>query len=349
MPIEAALAGSEFGGALAAAEVDADGKADLLIGAPYASPSGRNGAGAVYLLPGRSPLAPVNLAAQPAALTVIGAKAGDDLGAAVALGDLTSDGKRDLVLGAPTATRAGQTSAGAAYVLAWRADLPPTLDLAAVTPELLLEGATSYDKLGAAVGAVDLNGDGRSDLLAGVPNGDAPGRPQSGLLLGLQGQPTGPLVAQANVPDLTIYGAFAGDRTGITLAGADVTGDGRLDLILAAPRADSFSGTDAGRIYVLAGPIGPPPPPPTRTPTTTSTRTPTGTPTATGTPTGTSTSTRTPTGTPTATGTPTGTSTSTRTPTGTPTATGTPTGTSTSTRTPILRYLPLLIKGQPQP
>ena len=34
VPIEAALAGSEFGAALAAADVDGDGKADLLIGAP---------------------------------------------------------------------------------------------------------------------------------------------------------------------------------------------------------------------------------------------------------------------------------------------------------------------------
>ena len=50
---------------------------------------------------GRSPLAPVNLRTQPAALTVLGALAGDGLGAAVALGDLGSDGKKDLVLGAP--------------------------------------------------------------------------------------------------------------------------------------------------------------------------------------------------------------------------------------------------------
>ena len=125
-----------------------------------------------------------------------------------------------------------------------------------MTPELLLEGATSYDKLGAAVGAADLNGDARSDLLAGVPNGDALGRAQAGLLLGLQGQPAGP-----NVPDLTIYGAAAGDRAGAALAVADVTGDGRVDLILGAPRADSFAGTDVGRVYVLAGPIGPPLPP----------------------------------------------------------------------------------------
>ena len=118
-------------------------------------------------------------------------------------------------------------------------------------PELLLEGATSVDKLGAAVGAADLNGDGRSDLLAGVPSGDALGRAQAGLLLGLQGQPAGP-----NMPDLTIYGAAAGDRTGAALAVADVTGDGLADLILGAPRADPFTGTDAGRVSVLAGPIG---------------------------------------------------------------------------------------------
>ena len=47
----------------------------------------------------------------------------------------------------------------------------------------------------------------------------------------------------------------------------DVTGDGRINIILGAPRADSYAGTDAGRIYVLAGlSARPPHPRPSRVP-----------------------------------------------------------------------------------
>ena len=57
---------------------------------------------------GRRPLAPIDLADEPAALTVLGALAGDNLGTAVALGDLRGDGKKDLVLGAPEASAAAR-------------------------------------------------------------------------------------------------------------------------------------------------------------------------------------------------------------------------------------------------
>jgi hypothetical protein len=284
--IKGPTAGEEFGSSLATGDVDGDGKDDLLIGAQFASPSGRSKAGAAYLVKGRSPLVNIDLASQPADLKIIGAAANDYLGNAVALGDLDGNNRADLVLGA----NGRLTSRGAAYGLLWGSSgLTGTVDLASQTPWAVLEGANSFDDLGGAVGTGDLDLDGAADLLAGASRADpSPSRQNFGILYGLAGVRTtvqhSPLAVAT--PDLEVWGANPGDRTAAAFAVADITKDAKPDLIIAAPRADSFLGVQAGRIYLLAGPcVLRPPPPPTRTPTRTRTPTPTVTPTKTPTPT----------------------------------------------------------------
>jgi hypothetical protein len=265
--IKGAAAGEEFGTSLATGDADRDGKDDLLVGAQYASPSSRARAGAVYLIRGRSPLTNIDLASQAADVKVLGAAAYDTLGIAVAMGDLNGDGSADLILGAT----GRQTSRGAAYGLLW-GSLPSTVDLATQTPWAVLEGSNSFDELGVAVEAKDLDGDGAADLLAGAHRADPPGRDNAGILFGLAGARGMGVNVLAAVPDLEIYGANPGDRTAAAFAVADVTKDAKLDLVIGAPRADSFLGDYAGRIYLVAGPF---PLRPTPTPTRTPTRTPT--------------------------------------------------------------------------
>ena len=239
----------------------------------------------------------INLAGESADLTVLGAYADDNLGMAVALGDLNNDGKDDLILGAPGAKRNNLTGTGTAYGLLWRDDFPATVDLASETPELVLVGSNTFDKLGTAVGATDLDGNGRADLLTSAPNADPWGRSQAGMLLALSGTHTMEQPLPATTPDLMVYGADSGDRTGTSFAVAEMTGDAAPDLMIGAPKADSILGRDAGRVYLVAGPFAlDPTPTPTITPTPTTT--PTSTPTMTPTPTSTATPTMTPTPTP---------------------------------------------------
>ena len=96
----------------------------------------------------------------------------------MALGDLNEDHRDDLILGAAGASPNSLTSAGAAYAVLMPDPLPATVDLATAAA-IVLAGADSYDKLGTAVGAADLDQDGVVDVLAGAPNGDPPGRPQA--------------------------------------------------------------------------------------------------------------------------------------------------------------------------
>ncbi|MCC7352945.1 MAG: FG-GAP repeat protein, partial [Anaerolineae bacterium] len=279
--IKGPAAGEEFGTSLAAADVDGDGKADLLAGAQFASPSGRSKAGAAYLIKGRSPLVNIDLAGQAADVKIIGVAANDYLGNAVALGDLDGNSRGDLVLGA----NGRLTSRGAAYGLLWGSNgLSGTVDLASQAPWGVLEGVNSFDDLGGAVGTGDLDLDGAADLLAGASRADpSQDRLNFGILYGLAGvRATGQSPMAAALPDLEVWGANPGDRTAAAFAVADITKDAKPDLIISAPRADSFLGAQAGRVYLLAGPfVLRPTPTATRTPTRTRTPTPTLTPTKT--------------------------------------------------------------------
>ncbi len=254
--IRGALSGGEFGAALAGGHVNNDDRGDLAIGAPGTSPAGRAGAGAAYVIHGKATLSNTDLGTQPADLMILGSAANDNTGTRLALGDMNHDGMDDIMLGAPGATRNSITSAGAAFGLLLGATHPAVVDLAATTPDLMIFGSQAYDKLGTAIIAADLDHDGYWDMSVGAPSGDPPGRDQAGLVhlfSGKQATPAGPSMDAAS---LVIYGAQAADRAGTELAVGAITGNGSPALIIGAPRADSFLGIDAGRVYVLPGPFG---------------------------------------------------------------------------------------------
>ncbi len=282
--IAGAQAGSELGAALATGDVDRNGRADLLIGAPHAAPLGRSGAGAAYLVRGLVPLASLDLATQTADLTMLGAAANDTLGASMGMGDLNGDGKDDLIVGAPEAQRNEMTSAGAAYGLLSGGSYPSTVDLSSASVALNLEGNATLDRFGASIAVADVDGDQKADILVGAPFADPMGRMQAGTIFVFSGTRATGVRLPASAADLTIYGAQEGENSGSSQALGDVTADRARDLIIGAPKAESFLGLAAGRVYLLAGPfVLIPTPTPTRTssPTPTLTALPTATPTVT--------------------------------------------------------------------
>jgi hypothetical protein len=253
--IQGAAEGDGLGGAVTAGDTDKDGRADLLIGAPSASPAGRTRAGKAYLIGGQSPLSGLDLSAAEADLTILSAAANDNLGASVSMGDLDGDGRADLVLGAPTAQRHGFASAGVAYGLLSKQPHAAVVDLAVETAALAVEGSAAYDFLGTWTAVADLNKDGRGDLLTGVPNAEPMGRSQAGTVLAYGGTLATGQVLPARSACLTVLGAEDGGRAGSSFAVAEMTGDTALDMIVGAPRVDSALGFDAGRTYLLPGPF----------------------------------------------------------------------------------------------
>lgn len=190
MLISGAAAGDLAGSAVSgASDLNGDGHADAVVGAPHAV----GASGVAYVIYGQPAADPpdVSLAAIAGAqaargMEIVGA-GGEEAGSALAGGrDLNGDGISDLLVGAPTATEGGRDGSGAAFlVYGQAAPDPPDLDLGQLGTDpsrgVHISGAGSFDRAGDAVATSgDLNGDGHADAIVGSPGASDNGRIDSG-------------------------------------------------------------------------------------------------------------------------------------------------------------------------
>ncbi len=275
--IHGADANDRLGTSLAVGDVNGDGIADIIIGAPGADGPGetRPGAGEVYVLFGGPHLTRgtvrdlAGLVAPGADVVIFGPEPTASLGASLAVGDINGDGLDDIITGAATSSqpRGERLFAGTVYAIfgsrEWTSGVardlsdPRDADLTILGPGLL-----SFFGFQLAVG--DVNGDGAPDLVMSAPLADGPqgGRPEAGevyVIFGgvhlVRGTVRDMIPGSAAGSDVTIFGATAQDLLGYTLLLADVTGDGVADLIVSAIQADGpeKKRPDAGEVYIFFG------------------------------------------------------------------------------------------------
>jgi Putative Ig domain/FG-GAP-like repeat/FG-GAP repeat len=157
----------------AAPDMNADGLADVVLGAPRADHGGAS-SGSAYVVFGRAAPGTIDLAAPASAALRFDGEAGYWAGAAVGpAGDVNDDGVGDLLIGATDADPHGRMNAGSVFVVYGPVTAPVTRLSALGAGGLRVDGALESSFTGEEIaGLGDFNGDGRDDIAMSGPHTD---------------------------------------------------------------------------------------------------------------------------------------------------------------------------------
>ena len=272
--------GEGFGYSVSGAgDVDGDGRSDVIVGAPYYYPGGVGSTGRVIVFSGLN---------GDSIWTFYGDSIYYAFGYSVSGGgDVDGDGRGDLVVGSPRYLSSGIGKAfvfsgmtgdtlhaferysgahGFGISVAGAGDVDddgrddvvigdPYNDSAYVfsgRDGSMLWSFGGHGEFGRSVsGAGDVDGDGHADVIVGAPMADTLGLTDCGKAHVFSGD-SGKVIWEW-------HGDSSYDHFGNSVSGAgdvDVIKDGRADLIVGAPDADSAGLTDVGKAYVFSGRTG---------------------------------------------------------------------------------------------
>ncbi len=241
---ESNQAGAQFANSVATAgDVNGDGYSDIIVGANRYD-SGQTNEGSVYVWLGSASGPGVNGTPLNADWTSEGNQASADFGKSVSTaGDVNGDGYSDVIIGAPAYDN-GEVDEGKFFAFYGSSSgLPATPDYSAV------ESNQTGAHLGSSVSSAgDVNGDGYSDVLIGVPDYDY-GQTDEGLVYAFYGSATG--------LEYTVGWSAQSDQAsalfGISVSSAgDVNGDGYSDAIVGASAFDNGL-VDEGAAFLYMG------------------------------------------------------------------------------------------------
>ena len=260
-------------------DFNGDGWDDLALGVPFEDVGDLASAGVVTVIPGGS--AGLRFAAamtwddadlgdvvesdartiegSPCCATSDGNAQGepDMVGHALAAGDFNGDGADDLAIGVPGQDVGGVTDAGAVRVVygSRTSGLTPARVQTLTQGDALQSVREGYDHFGETLAAGDVNGDGRDDLVIGVPDENLGNAPDAGAVHVLWGASFG--VSRDDDVLLTDPDVEAFDQFGQVLATGDLGLERRYaEVVVGVPSEDHSGYEDAGAVQVWYGYAG---------------------------------------------------------------------------------------------
>ncbi|MDP6933516.1 MAG: MopE-related protein, partial [Myxococcota bacterium] len=233
-----------------AGDLDADGLADIMIGAPGDRTGGAS-CGAYHLVMGASLGGATDFDLGDADHTIVGESWDSGVGSKGAgAGDVDDDGFDDLLLGHVNDDTEGY-NAGAAFLLLSSSLTDDTIDLG--DADIKFIGSAAGDYAGIVSGAGDVDDDGHDDLLVGAQYNSSGSTSAGAVYLVLGAGLDSVATMSLDEADHIFTGEADNDFAGKHLAAAgDVDADG-LDDFLVGAQYNSEGGYAAGKAYLILG------------------------------------------------------------------------------------------------
>jgi len=259
--------GDRFGEAVLMADIDGDGRDELVVGKPEADRGGSTQTGLIWILDGAPGGGTVSYELHRdttiGGLSIAGSTAtGTFFGGALAAGDFSRDGAEDLVVGVRQDPVSGNYGAGSVHLLRFApGSITPYADSIWHQDTPGVDGtATAFELFGWSLTVCDYDADGLPDLAVGVPSENLFGQVSSGGVHVLRGDVNQGLTA-SNDALLTYAGMGFGPVLGFESFGRALTagryaGGCEAQLVIGIPGA-TVNGVDTGSVAVVGDGLSP--------------------------------------------------------------------------------------------